>query len=184
VLIMPTLGWRWLLATSAAAAPLVLWVRLRVPESARYLLNQGRRGQAHELLARVATANRRQPRPLAVELTLAPGQGRAGPAALLRGGPRRETLMLWAGWLIIAFGYYGIFAWLPQIFAQRYGFLRTYQCVFFLVLAQLPGNRRPGWWSGAAAGQCWPPTWPRAARRPCCGPWRRTPGWCWPPPVR
>ncbi|GII26374.1 MFS transporter [Planosporangium mesophilum] len=143
VVIMPNLGWRWLLATSALAALLVLWVRRQVPESARYLLSRGQPERARELIAQVAVTNGRPP--LAEDLDPPPGQGRTGPAALLRGGLRRTTLMLWAVWLLIAFGYYGVFSWLPQIFAQRYGFLRSYQYTFFLVLAQLPGYLSAAW---------------------------------------
>lgn len=143
LLIMPTLGWRWLLATSAVAGLLVLWVRLRVPESARYLLSQGQPERARELLADVARQNGVPP-PTG-GLRVPHGEGRAGLGELLRGRLRRVTLTLWAGWLLIAFGYYGVFAWLPQIFAEQYGFLRSYQYIFFLVLAQIPGYLSAAW---------------------------------------
>lgn len=31
----------------------------------------------------------------------------------MRGALRGQTLMLWAVWLLIAFGYYGVFSWPP-----------------------------------------------------------------------
>ncbi|GAA0446060.1 MFS transporter [Actinoplanes capillaceus] len=143
LIIMPTVGWRWLLATSAAAALLVLWARLRVPESARYLLARGDVAAASALVAEVARIN--GVTPPAGPLTLPAGQGAAGPGDLLRGALGRTTLLLWTVWLLIGFGYYGIFAWLPQIFADEYGFLRSYQYVFFLALAQLPGYLSAAW---------------------------------------
>ena len=143
VLIMPTLGWRWLLATSAVAGVLVFWVRLQVPESARYLLSQGQPDRARELLAQVARVNG-APLPTQ-QITLPPGRGKAGVGELLSGALRRTTITLWAGWFLIAFGYYGIFTWLPKIFAEQYGFLSSYQYVFFLVLAQIPGYFSAAW---------------------------------------
>ncbi|GGN63483.1 MFS transporter [Actinoplanes lobatus] len=143
LIIMPTVGWRWLLATSAAAALLVLWARLRVPESARYLLARGDVAGASTLVAEVARIN--GVTPPARPLTLPAGQGTAGPGDLLRGALGRTTLLLWAVWLLIGFGYYGIFAWLPKIFADEFGFLRSYQYVFFLALAQLPGYLSAAW---------------------------------------
>ncbi|MEU4422469.1 MFS transporter [Actinoplanes sp. NPDC024001] len=143
LLIMPTLGWRWLLASSAAAALLVLWARARVPESARYLLSRGDAAGARELIDRVARVNGAPP--LSEPLTPPEGKGATGPGTLLRGALGRVTLLLWAVWLLIGFGYYGIFSWLPQIFANEYGFLRSYQYVFFLALAQLPGYLSAAW---------------------------------------
>ncbi|PRX43384.1 putative MFS transporter [Prauserella shujinwangii] len=145
LLLVPTLGWRWLLATSAVAALLVLWVRLRVPESARYLLTRGRQDEARRLLDRIATENGTRLPP--GELTVPEGSGRTGLGQLLRGGLRRTTLTLWALWLLIAFSYYGIFVWLPDIFAERYGYdlLNSYRYVFYLALIQLPGYFSAAW---------------------------------------
>ena len=56
---MPNFGWRPLLATSAVAVLLVLWIRRSIPESPRYLAISGRADEAKEILARVATANDR-----------------------------------------------------------------------------------------------------------------------------
>ncbi len=143
VLIMPTLGWRWLLATSAVAALLVLWVRRRVPESARYLLTKGQGDRARAILADIARRNR------AVlpdrELTVPTQGGTVTAGDLLRGRLRRTTLTLWAVWFLIAFAYYGIFVWLPEIFASEYNFLNSYRYVFYIALVQLPGYFSAAW---------------------------------------
>ncbi|HET7326677.1 MAG TPA: MFS transporter [Nocardioidaceae bacterium] len=144
LVIMPTLGWRYLLATSAVAAVLVLWARRRVPESARYLVAAGRTDEAREILAQVAKDNG----VTATEESLAaPAGGSAAvtPATLLRCGLRRVTLTLWATWFLIAFAYYGIFVWLPQILSEQYGFLDSYLYVFFIALVQLPGYFSAAW---------------------------------------
>jgi len=56
-LLVPTLGWRYLLATSAIAVALIFWVRLRVPESPRFLAATGRVDEAEAVLAQVAREN-------------------------------------------------------------------------------------------------------------------------------
>jgi MFS transporter, putative metabolite:H+ symporter len=58
LLLVPTVGWRPLLASSA----LVFWIRRQVPESPRYLAASGHAAQARQVLAQVAEANR-QPLP-------------------------------------------------------------------------------------------------------------------------
>jgi MFS transporter, putative metabolite:H+ symporter len=62
LLLIPTVGWRPLLACSALAAALVWWIRRQVLESPRYLAASGRTAEARRVLARVAEANR-QPLP-------------------------------------------------------------------------------------------------------------------------
>src|SRR3954447_6269707 len=68
-ILVPTLGWRYLLGSSAVAGALVFWVRLRIPESPRYLATAGRMDEARQVLAQVASANGRQ---LDVERVQAP----------------------------------------------------------------------------------------------------------------
>lgn len=143
VLIVPAFGWRWLLATSAVAAILVLWVRMRIPESARYLLSKGRSNEARAILADIAKRNGAALPDR--ELTIPAQSGTASVRELLKGGMRRSTLTLWAVWFLIAFAYYGIFVWLPEVFATQYDFLNSYRYVFFVALIQLPGYFSAAW---------------------------------------
>src|ERR671915_2397404 len=53
-LLVPTFGWRPLLASSAVAGLLVLWVRRSIPESPRYLAISGKNEEAREILAGIA----------------------------------------------------------------------------------------------------------------------------------
>lgn len=79
--VLPTLGWRWLLAFSALPLFLLLALYPLLPESAHWLVAKGRYADAEAVLQRVAAANG-YPRPLL--LRLAPDDGRgpaAGPAA-------------------------------------------------------------------------------------------------------
>ena len=137
-LLVPNFGWRPLLATSAVAAILVLWIRRTIPESPRYLAISGKADQAKEILAGIARENG-QPEP---ERDLVAGQRQSGTtvARLWASGLRRQTLMLWITWFCISLAYYGIFTWLPQAFVQQgFSSLQTYQNTFILALAQVPG---------------------------------------------
>ena len=137
-LLVPSFGWRPLLASSAVAAALVLWIRRSIPESPRYLAISGRQDEAREILAGIATENGRP----APEQELVTGERQSGTAVakLWKPGLRRMTLMLWITWFCISLAYYGIFTWLPQAFvAQGFSSLQTYQNTFILALAQVPG---------------------------------------------
>jgi MFS transporter, putative metabolite:H+ symporter len=142
-ILVPTLGWRYLLATSAVAAVFVLWVRMRVPESPRWLMTQGREEEARAILNQIAAENG-SPR---VETPLAPPPPApaVGPSDLLRSRLRKITLVNWTAWFLIAFSYYGIFVWLPTILRDEYDFVATYAYVFFLVAVQMPGYFSAAW---------------------------------------
>jgi MFS transporter, putative metabolite:H+ symporter len=137
-LIVPGFGWRPLLATSAVAAVLVLWIRRTVPESPRYLAISGKRDEAREILADIARTNGR---PEPERELVADQRQEGGPVGKLwKPGLRQSTLMLWIAWFCISLAYYGIFTWLPQAFVlQGFSSLQTYQNTFLLALAQLPG---------------------------------------------
>lgn len=140
-LLIPTLGWRALVASTAATVVVVYWIRRDVPESPRYLLTAGRADEARAAVAHVAAFNHRTT-PLLDGIVAASGPWEPGGTvqALWRPDLRRTTIVLWATWLCIAFGYYGMFTWLPSVFVERgYDFLQTYQFTFILALAQVPG---------------------------------------------
>lgn len=137
-LLIPSFGWRPLLATSAAAAILVLWIRTRIPESPHYLAISGKTDEAREILTQIATENG-QPAP---EQDLEASNRQGGVTIARLWNPRlwRSTLMLWIAWFCVALGFYGLFTWLPQTFVDLgFSTLLTYQTNFILALAQLPG---------------------------------------------
>lgn len=142
-ILVPTLGWRYLLATSAVAAVFVLWVRMRVPESPRWLMTKGREEEARAVLNQIAAENG-SPR-IDTPLAAPPAAPEVGPADLLRSRLRKITLVNWTAWFLIAFSYYGIFVWLPTILRDEYGFVSTYAYVFFLVAVQMPGYFSAAW---------------------------------------
>ncbi|XXG79466.1 hypothetical protein AAC387_Pa09g0525 [Persea americana] len=58
--IMPTLGWRWLLALSSLPSSMLLVFYGVVPESPRYLCFKGRTSDAHHVLEIVARVNKKK----------------------------------------------------------------------------------------------------------------------------
>ncbi|KMS97142.1 hypothetical protein BVRB_7g178070 [Beta vulgaris subsp. vulgaris] len=56
-IVMPTLGWRWLLAFSAVPSAVLLIFYTTAPESPRYLCRRGRTDEALEILERIAKLN-------------------------------------------------------------------------------------------------------------------------------
>jgi putative MFS transporter len=137
-LIVPRVGWRVLLAISAVPGLIIYFIRRYVPESPRYLLLEGREEEARHILLQVARENG-----VSLEIEHLQVQTRTKQAtaiALWRKPFIRTTLMLWIAWFCISIGYYGTFTWLPNILYQRgFDFVRTYQYVFIMALAQLPG---------------------------------------------
>jgi len=142
-ILVPSLGWRYLLATSAIAGFFVLWVRLRVPESPRWLMTKGREPEARAVLNQVARDNGAAP--IDAPLALPAPAPEVGPRDLLRVRLRRVTLVNWSAWFLISFSYYGIFVWLPTILRDEYGFVSSYGWVFFLVAVQMPGYFSAAW---------------------------------------
>lgn len=142
--IVPRLGWRWLLGISAVPGLIIFLIRRYIPESPRFLMVRGQEEKAAEVLRQVARENRVE----MGEFRLAPVQA-AAPARvndLLKPALRRTTLLLWVIWFAISLGYYGVFTWLPNYFrAGGMTLLPVYQNAFILALAQLPGYFSAAW---------------------------------------
>jgi putative MFS transporter len=145
-LLVPTLGWRALLATSALAGALIFWVRLRIPESPRYLAAKGRIDEAEEVLRRVAAENGMDERDVPRVQAPRAVSDKVEISRLFKGRMRRTTVMLWSTWFFIALAYYGLFSWLPKTFAEQgFDVVTTYGYVLLLAVAQLPGYFSAAW---------------------------------------
>ena len=145
-LLVPTLGWRYLLATSAIAGALVFWVRRRVPESPRYLAATGRVDEAEAVLAQVARTNGVPENEVPHIVPPTDASDKVEIKRLFEGRLARTTVMLWSTWFFIALAYYGLFSWLPKIFADRgLDVVQTYGYTLLLAAAQLPGYFSAAW---------------------------------------
>mmetsp|Transcript_2053 Transcript_2053/g.3759 ORF Transcript_2053/g.3759 Transcript_2053/m.3759 type:complete len:497 (+) Transcript_2053:249-1739(+) len=109
-LVLPSIGWRWLLAISSAPLIFVFFGLFYLPESARYLLVEGRVADAWNVLESVGQENGN---PI-------PYRSRIKPIAKMELGPLEVlktifseqwihlTVNLWMLWFANAFCYYGL----------------------------------------------------------------------------
>ena len=65
------------------------------------------------------------------------GKRRKVDVSLILKDPR--TYALWTLWFAMAFGYYGMFVWLPKIFSENYPLLKSTEFIFLTYLFQIPG---------------------------------------------
>eukprot|EP01117_Protostelium_nocturnum_P015348 TRINITY_DN5945_c0_g1_i1.p1 TRINITY_DN5945_c0_g1~~TRINITY_DN5945_c0_g1_i1.p1 ORF type:complete len:478 (-),score=122.17 TRINITY_DN5945_c0_g1_i1:115-1548(-) len=145
--VLPTLGWRWLLAFSALPSVVLIVFYRVIPESPRYLLQQGRRAEAEQALRVAALKNGREVPigQLTLDQSLDIHQPKDLPfSQLLNPTFRMITLTLWWIWTSNTFAYYGIVLVTPQYFQSREGpsdnveqeiFLTT----FITAVAEFPG---------------------------------------------
>jgi MFS transporter, putative metabolite:H+ symporter len=160
-------GWRWALLLGAAPALWAVFVRLRLPESVRFLESRGRHEEA-ERVVRVfedAAVAERRPGTASPAAGDSPGGSAAdSPERSTAGSPepsaadspegtvrtrvadlfaprlRRRTSAIWLVWFGVNFSYYGAFIWLPSLLvAAGYPLVRSFEYTLIITLAQLPG---------------------------------------------
>ena len=140
-------GWRWALVLGAAPALYAVVVRRGLPESVRFLEQNGRTQEAEAVVRQFeAAAGIAAPRaatgPAAAPVPAPDGSVGAapGPAALWAPGMRRRTAAVWIVWFFVNFAYYGAFVWLPSILvAAGFSLVRSFEYTLVITLAQLPG---------------------------------------------
>jgi MFS family permease len=142
-------GWRWALALGAIPALYAVIVRMRLPESVRFLESRGRHAEAEQVVQRFerAAGPERVPLPQR-DATGAEAEGSAAPtqsfgariAALWARPLRRRTAAIWVVWFLVNFSYYGAFIWLPSLlYASGFSLVRSFGYTLLITLAQLPG---------------------------------------------
>uniref|UniRef100_A0A3Q1HFF7 Major facilitator superfamily (MFS) profile domain-containing protein n=1 Tax=Anabas testudineus TaxID=64144 RepID=A0A3Q1HFF7_ANATE len=100
MVVVPTLGWRWMIRISVTPSVILIFLFKFIPESARYNVSAGNIPAAVKTLQWIAKMNR---------ASLPPGQLR-GPSSwriLLSSSFRRTSLLLWYSWFVASFSYYG-----------------------------------------------------------------------------
>jgi len=150
-LVVPNLdaGWRWVQVISALPIVMILWWRRSVPESPRWLLNQGRDEEAERVVRGFEEEIERGtgeplPRVEGVEVPAArsapSGSVFSNLATLWRGRLASITVSTWAIWFAITFSYYGFFTWIPSLLVgQGYSIADSFAFSIAIYLAQIPG---------------------------------------------
>ncbi len=141
-------GWRLAFGIGALPALYVLYLRRALPESPRFFVATGQLQQAEAALQearRLADDPTAVPtlesftRAVAAETTAARWR------TLWSGLLARRTAMLWILWFGMVFSYYGIFTWLPSIFARDFPLVRALGYNVIITLAQVPGYFTAAW---------------------------------------
>jgi len=115
IVVMPTLGWRWLLGFSALPLLIFSIFCAWLPESARFHLASGRADLALETLQRIAKDNKTS-LPEGKLAIIKSDTKRGQLVDLLSKEHRRTTLILWFIWFANAFSYYGIVLLTTEMF--------------------------------------------------------------------
>ncbi|XP_017784230.1 PREDICTED: synaptic vesicle 2-related protein [Nicrophorus vespilloides] len=118
LVVMPTLGWQWLLALSTGPLLAFALICPWLPESARFHVASGQTDKALETLEKIAKDNGK---PMLLgrlvvddAMTDSPHRGRI--RDLLVPSLRRTSLLLWFIWMSCAFCYYGLVLMTTELF--------------------------------------------------------------------
>jgi putative MFS transporter len=147
-------GWRWAQVITFLPVVLLLWWRRSLPESPRFLMNQGKDAEAEKVVLafedKVLASTGRDLPP--VDPTHAeepePEKFSLGKALKFLWGPqmRRITSVTWLIWFVITFSYYGFFSWIPTLLISK-GLTVTTSFTFslYIYIAQIPGYFSAAW---------------------------------------
>ncbi|PLR96517.1 MFS transporter [Bacillus sp. T33-2] len=116
--VIPKYGWELALILSALPALYALYLRLKLPDSPKFLSAKERgRLTSFESIAKVWSKVQ-----------------------------RRKTAMLWILWFSVVFSYYGMFLWLPSVMVMKgFSMIKSFQYVLIMTVAQLPGYFTAAW---------------------------------------
>ncbi len=132
-------GWRWVVIIGSIGAAVIWWIRLRLPESPRWLAQHGNMAEAERItsdIERRVAAETGQPLP-APQLVEGETETKAGTwVEMWSSQYRGRTIMLVIYNLFQTIGYYGFSSWVPTLLiAQGIGTTRSLAYTFIIAIA-------------------------------------------------
>lgn len=150
--ILPLWGWRGMFIITAVPAVFVLIIRLAVPESPRWLADQGRFDEAEKTLAAMEARVRAKlgdvnlPAPVLSQSKAPPARRRAPLTELWSAPLRKRTIMVWLMWFMALLGYYGLTTWLAALLQEAgHSVTKSVLYIVGISLAGIPGFLTSAW---------------------------------------
>ena len=151
-LILPIGGWRAVFLVTAIPALFVFVVRRNIPESPRWLADQGRMAEAEAILETmenkvIAKLGGTPLPPLpAIEIKQPPSARMLPLAELWSKAYAKRTLMVWLMWFFALLGYYGLTTWLSALLQEAgYSITKSVLYIVGISLAGIPGFLTSAW---------------------------------------
>jgi putative MFS transporter len=132
-------GWRWVVLIGSTGALFVWFIRRAIPESPRWLINQGRLDEAEAITsaieARVIADLNGAPLPTPQDHAVEKAEpvGRLAEAFAPR--YRSRTIMLMVFQFFQTFGFYGFANWVPTLIAQQTGINLSGSLLYSFIIA-------------------------------------------------
>jgi putative MFS transporter len=118
-------GWRWVVILGSIGALFVWFLRRAVPESPRWLIQQGRIAEAEAVTAHIEARVRADLGGVALPVPKEHAVDKAEPVGsfseIWEGPYRTRTIMMMVFQFFQTFGFYGFAAWVPTLIAKQTG---------------------------------------------------------------
>ncbi len=146
--ILPIGGWRWVLLAEGIPGIFLLWVRRKLPESARWYEIKGRHEEAEAVVSMFETKVQEitgEPLPpVTPDIEEAVSSEKRGLFdsfhELWQGMYIKRTVMVWLLWFFYLFGYYGITTWVSALMVDKgYSITSSTAYTIIISLGAIPG---------------------------------------------
>ena len=132
-------GWRWVVLLGSVGALFVWFLRIGLPESPRWLIQQGRLDEAEAITAGIENRVRADLGGVALPAPFEHATDKATPvgsfAEIWQAPYRARTIMLMVFQFFQTFGFYGFAAWVPTLIVQQTGIDLPHSLQYAFIIA-------------------------------------------------